>query len=44
MTHEEVVEMVQSLSGTRIKVRVGAYPARTSDTTFWVAAIGKAKK
>lgn len=43
-SNEEVVEMVQTLCGRRIKVRVGAYPARQSDKACWVADIGKAKK
>lgn len=43
-SNEEVVEMVQTLCGRRITVRVGAYPARPSDKACWVADIGKARK
>jgi nucleoside-diphosphate-sugar epimerase len=41
-TNEEVVDTVQALCGTRVPVRVGAYPASCSDTGHWVADIGKA--
>lgn len=43
-SNEEVIEMVQAVSGQRIPVRVGSYPARPSDTTHWVADIKKAKR
>ncbi len=41
--NEEVVNTVQELSGRKIKIRVGAYPARPIDTNYWVADIRKAK-
>lgn len=40
--NEDVVAMVQSLAGRRVNVRVGAYPARPSDTAHWVADVRKA--
>ncbi len=43
-SNEEVVEMVQQISGRKINVRVGDYPARPSDTTHWVADNHKAKR
>jgi nucleoside-diphosphate-sugar epimerase len=41
--NEEVVDLVQELTGQRIEVRAGDYPARGHDRTFWVADIGKAR-
>lgn len=43
-SNEEVVETIQALSGRRVRVRVGAYPPRPSDTEHWVADIRKAKR
>lgn len=43
-SNEEVVDTVQALSGQRVRIRVGAYPARPWDTTYWVADIRKAKR
>ncbi|MEW6231238.1 MAG: NAD-dependent epimerase/dehydratase family protein [Chloroflexota bacterium] len=43
-SNEEVVEMVQAVSGQKVRVRVGAYPPRPADTPHWVADIRKAKK
>lgn len=42
--NEEVVEMVQAVSGQRVGVRVGTYPARLSDTSHWIADIQKARR
>ncbi len=41
--NEEVVQMVETVSGERVKVRVGEYPPRPFDTSHWVADIRKAK-
>lgn len=43
-SNEEVVQMVEALSGQRVRVQVGTYPPRPSDTGHWVAAIGKARQ
>jgi nucleoside-diphosphate-sugar epimerase len=43
-SNEQVVEMVQAVCGRRFGVRVGAYPARPSDTTHWVADNRKAQE
>jgi nucleoside-diphosphate-sugar epimerase len=43
-SNEEVVEMVQAVSGQKVKVRAGEYPPRPSDTTNWVADNRKAKR
>jgi nucleoside-diphosphate-sugar epimerase len=43
-SNEEVVEMVQAVSGQVVRVRVGDYPARPPDTTYSVADIWKAKR
>lgn len=43
-SNEEVVDMVQAVSGKKLMIRVGAYPARPFDTNYWVADIRKAKK
>ncbi len=42
-SNEEVVDLIQAVTGRRIKVRVGTYPARASDKAHWVADIGKAR-
>lgn len=42
-SNEEVVDLVQVVTGRRINVRVGAYPARRSDKAHWVADIRKAR-
>lgn len=43
-SNEEVVELVEAACGKRIRVRHGAYSARPSDTTHWVAEIRKAQE
>ncbi len=43
-SNEEVVDMIQAASGHRVRVQVGAYPPRVSDTHHWVADIRKAKE
>ncbi|MBI5379525.1 MAG: NAD-dependent epimerase/dehydratase family protein [Nitrospirae bacterium] len=43
-SNEDVVELVQSVTGQRIATRIGEYPARPFDTSHWVADIGKAKR
>jgi nucleoside-diphosphate-sugar epimerase len=43
-TNEDVVDLIQELTGQRIEVKAGGYPARGHDKTFWVADIRKAKK
>jgi nucleoside-diphosphate-sugar epimerase len=43
-SNEEVVETIQVLAGRRLRVRAGAYPARPTDTTHWVADIRKAER
>jgi len=35
-TNEEVVDLIQALTGQKINIRVGEYPARPGDKTFWV--------
>lgn len=40
----EVVELIQELTGQKMEVEVGGYPARCHDKPFWVADIGKAKR
>ncbi|MBI5419763.1 MAG: NAD-dependent epimerase/dehydratase family protein [Deltaproteobacteria bacterium] len=40
--NEEVVDMVKAVTGREIRVQLGKYPARPSDTTNWVADIRKA--
>ena len=43
-SNEDVVDLVQSVTGQRIATRIGEYPARPFDTGHWVADIGKAKR
>jgi nucleoside-diphosphate-sugar epimerase len=43
-SNEQVVEMVQTISGQKVSVRVGEYPARASDATYWVSDKRKAKR
>ncbi len=43
-SNEQIVETIQTVSGGRIRVRVGEYPARSPDTTHWVADIRRAKE
>jgi len=43
-SNDDVVEMVQGLSGRKVSLRVGEYPARPWDTTNWVADNRKAKR
>jgi nucleoside-diphosphate-sugar epimerase len=42
--NEEVVDLIQEVTGQKADVKVGVYPSRTHDKTFWVADIRKAKK
>lgn len=41
-SNEEVVRIVESVSGRPIRRRVGEYPARENDNEHWVADIAKA--
>jgi nucleoside-diphosphate-sugar epimerase len=43
-TNEEVVEILQSVSGRKLNRSVGTYPLRPWDTAHWVADINKAKR
>jgi nucleoside-diphosphate-sugar epimerase len=43
-TNEEVVEILQSVSGHKLNRSVGTYPPRPWDTAHWVADINKAKR
>jgi len=43
-SNEEVVDIIQVISGRKIQIAAGTYPARSSDTSHWVADIQKAKK
>jgi nucleoside-diphosphate-sugar epimerase len=43
-SNEEVVELIQEIVGRRIRVRAGAYAARRSDATHWVADRQKAAR
>lgn len=43
-SNEEVVETIQALAGRHLRVRVGAYPARPTDTSNWVADNRKAER
>jgi nucleoside-diphosphate-sugar epimerase len=43
-SNEEVVEMVQQLAGSRIRIHPGTYPPQPSDCPHWVADIGKARE
>jgi nucleoside-diphosphate-sugar epimerase len=43
-SNEEIVEMVEALSGQHIRLRVGQYRPLSFDTTYWVADIRKARK
>ena len=42
-SNEAVVEWVRTLTGRRIHVQAGAYPAQAADSTHWVADIRAAK-
>jgi nucleoside-diphosphate-sugar epimerase len=42
-TNEEAIEAIQEITGRTIRVRVGSYPARGSDTSHWVADIQRAR-
>ena len=42
--NEEVIDLIQELTGKKMEVRAGVYPARVHDRTFWVADITKARK
>ncbi|HEY0005138.1 MAG TPA: NAD-dependent epimerase/dehydratase family protein [Pyrinomonadaceae bacterium] len=41
-TNEELIRLVESVTGRQIKLCEDSYPARASDTTHWVADIDKA--
>ncbi len=43
-TNEEVVDILETVSGRKLDRRVGAYPPRPWDTAHWVADITKAKR
>jgi nucleoside-diphosphate-sugar epimerase len=43
-SNEEIIEMVQAVSGRKIKARVGEYPQRPWDTHYWVADNRKARQ
>ncbi len=43
-TNEQVVEAIEVVAGCRLHVHRGAYPPRSTDTTFWVADINKARR
>ena len=43
-TNEQVVEAIEAAAGCQLQVRLGAYPPRSTDTTFWVADIAKARR
>lgn len=43
-SNEEVVKIIERLTGGRASVRIGAYPAHLSDTGYWVADNSKAGK
>lgn len=43
-TNEEIVRLIQEISGKEITVKEGDYPERSFDTTNWVADIEKARK
>jgi nucleoside-diphosphate-sugar epimerase len=43
-TNEELVDVAQRVTGARVGVRAGEYPARRVDASHWVADIGKANR
>lgn len=43
-SNHDVVAEIERLAGTRIAVEPGAYAAHASDTTSWVADVGKARR
>ena len=43
-SNEEVVELIQEIVGRPVRVRAGAYPARRSDASHWVADTRKAAR
>ncbi len=43
-TNEQVVQMVEAITRRPIRVHVGAYPPRPSDTARWVADIRRARE
>jgi nucleoside-diphosphate-sugar epimerase len=43
-SNEEIVAAVGVATGRTLAVRSGAFPRRVSDTSHWVAEIGKAKR
>ena len=43
-TNEQAIAMVESIAGRKLSRRAEAYPARPTDTTFWVADNDKARR
>lgn len=43
-SNEEVILMIEELTGRKLRVSVGTYPPRPSDTGCWLADITKAKE
>jgi nucleoside-diphosphate-sugar epimerase len=43
-TNEEVVRQIERTCGCRIEMHPGAFPPRLSDTSEWVADVGKAER
>lgn len=42
--NEEVVQLIEQHLGKKIKIKVGGYPPRETDTLYWRANISKAQK
>jgi nucleoside-diphosphate-sugar epimerase len=43
-SNEQIVELIQSITGRKIELQVGAYPPSPSDTQNWVADISRARR
>jgi nucleoside-diphosphate-sugar epimerase len=43
-SNQQVIAEIERITGRTIRVRAGAFPARQSDTSYWVADIDKAKR
>ncbi len=43
-TNDDVVKILFKVTGKKTKVKKGAFPKKTWDTSFWVADISKSKK
>ncbi|MCS7060639.1 MAG: NAD(P)-dependent oxidoreductase [Anaerolineae bacterium] len=41
--NEEIVTMIEAITGRKLNVRMGTYPPRQTDTSFWVADISKSR-